>query len=158
LEDEGLFLYYRYFRYLTHQIRPPPSESERLIITADELGQGWTGTKHEIDPVGGEGQHPAWVRLALDNGSSYCGASIHLFLYSTVEQTNASKIHAYENMGPFSGADFVSLEDLTIGDRDVKESLDQDGIAVYKLLVIQKGRAIHVISIALYWRAEKQTL
>jgi hypothetical protein len=114
---------------------PSPSVSERLIITADDLGPGWTGTKPEIDPVGGEGPHTAWVRLLFTNGSTRCEVTCHLYAYPTAEQANASYQESIVNT--------TTGNVLNVGDRAmIMADMNESNAVWHWLLTMQKGNVV----------------
>lgn len=122
----------------------PITMSQRLIVTADDLGPGWTSTKPELDPItSNERTRPAEVRLGFENGSTYSEVTCRLYIYSSIEQANASYLKSTLN-GTTGSA-------LNVGDRAMIEADMDDGHVIgHWLLIMQEGEVVVSMSALSY--------
>ena len=132
---------------------PPPPDSIKLIITADELGPGWTGSRPETDPLVSEGPNPAMVRLAYGSGSLYFMVTCRLYVFPTTDLANESYC------GWIEGVSAGSMENVTVGDRAVIATyLNESGEAGLRNLAMQKGSSIlWIVSPDAYGPAMEET-
>lgn len=125
---------------VSEQLRSP---SQKLILTARDLGPGWWDYKPEsINSQSPGATDSALVRMMYDNGTSHFNGTCILTFFSNLEFANAAYQSEHERLSA-DKLQYTSLENVTEGDRAVVAASSIDGHEGWqKQLIMQKGSSI----------------
>lgn len=127
------------------------SSSHRYIVTAADLGEGW-GTSSVQTPseecnINGS-DNSAYISMGYDNGTARTSGFLTLAMFATAEEANDTYLDQIKMYYDISSMDWPSIN-VSYGDHATLISkLDNQGNVYERLLFMQKGTAVVVISIA----------